>query len=170
MLYFRDEELNVAKKARNKFLFIYILVAIVYAVVCVGCFLWYTTLPYKSPTITAVKFVHYPVTFLFIIFSFIYLFIVYKGANRYYKLVYNLVSGLKEENVASFLEYSESIQHKDGVDMKSLVFLEKNKFKDEYFERKVLVFADRPFPEIPENAVVRFITQGNVLISYEIEE
>lgn len=52
--------------------------------------------------------------------------------------------------------------------MKSLVFLEWNKYKKGYYERKVLVFYEKEFPEIPEGSGVRFITQGNVLVSYEI--
>ena len=58
--------------------------------------------------------------------------------------------------------------NKDGVDMKSLIFIEWNKYKNDYFERKVLVFYEKPFPEFAEKATVRYVTQGNVLISYEI--
>jgi hypothetical protein len=81
-----------------------------------------------------------------------------------------MVNGIKEKGTGSFIEYSDKIQDKDGVDMKSLVFLEWNKYKKDYYERKVLVFADKPFPEIPKDAVVNFVTQSNVLISYEIEK
>ena len=77
-------------------------------------------------------------------------------------------TGLKETSTGNFLEYDEEIQDKDGVDFKSLVFIEWNKYKKDFFERKVLVFYEKPFPEIPEKANVRYITQGNVLISYEI--
>ena len=44
----------------------------------------------------------------------------------------------------------------------------RNKYKNDFFERKVLVFYEKDFPEIPEGANVRYVTQGNVLISYEI--
>ena len=168
MKYFDNSELNTAKKQRNKYRLIYIIVAIIYAIISAGCVIWYSTLPYKSPTITAVKFVHYPVTFIFIAFSFVYLFITFKRANKHYKLVENMVNGLKEETTAVYLETDHQIQDKDGVDMKALIFLEWNKYKKEYFERKVMVFGDREIPVIPENATVKFITQGNVLIEYEI--
>ena len=56
------------------------------------------------------------------------------------------------------------------MEFKSLVFIEWNKYKNDYYERDVLVFNERPFPEIPENAMVKFETQGNVLIWYEILE
>lgn len=170
MKYFHESELHSAKKTRNKYRFIYVAVAVIYAVISVGCILWFTTLPYKSSTITTVKVIHYSVTGVFIAFSFVYLFITYKCANRYYKLVNNLATGLKEKSTAAFFEVDNTIQDKDGVDMKSLIFLEWNKFKQDYYERKVLVFADRPVPEIPQNAMVEFITQGNVLIEYDIVE
>lgn len=168
--YFNDDELIVAKKARNKFRLIYIAVAVIYAILSIGFMMWFNTLPYKSPVITTIKLIHYPLTFIFVVFSFIYLFIVYKGARRYYKLVHNMVNGIRETSTGSFLECSLKVQNKDGVDMKALVFLEWNKYKNDYFERKVLVFADKPFPEIPKDAVVNYTTQSNVLISYEIDK
>ena len=70
----------------------------------------------------------------------------------------------------SFIEYSESIQDKDGVDFKSLVFIEWNKYKNDFFERKVLVFDEREFPQIKEGQNVTYVTQGNVLVSYKILE
>lgn len=170
MKYFHESELKSAKKSRNTYRAIYFLVLAVYLLVSVGCLLWYSTLPYKSPVITKIKFIHYPLTFAFIIFSFIYLFITYKRANKHYKLVFNMVNGLKEKSVANFLEVDQTLQDKDGVDMKALLFLQFNKRKGDYFERKVLVFADREIPVIPHNATVEFITQGNVLIEYEITE
>ena len=66
------------------------------------------------------------------------------------------------------IEELRKVMDKDGVDFKSLVFIEWNKYKIDFFERKVLVFYEKPFPEIPVEANVSYITQGNVLISYEI--
>ena len=39
-----------------------------------------------------------------------------------------------------------------------------------FFERKVLVLYEKPFPELQEKQTVKYVTQGNVLISYEIQE
>ena len=88
--------------------------------------------------------------------------------HRYYKITLYLKTGLRETSTGSFFEYDETLQDKDGVDFKSLVFLEWNKYKNDFFERKVLVFDELPFPEFTENQNVRYITQGNVLVSYEI--
>ena len=104
------------------------------------------------------------------VFSFIYLGIKYKRINKYYTLCKNITGGIKEEFTAYFFEYDESLSTKDGVDVKALVFLQWNKFKNSFFERKVWVFYEKPFPKFNEHDKVRFITQGNVLVSYEILE
>ena len=140
----------------------------VFIAVSVGLLVWYLTLPYRSPKIATVKIIQYAITFVFTAFSFIYLGIKFKRVNRYYHLLYNLETGIRETSTASFFEYDEDLQEKDGVDFKALIFLEWNKYKKDFYERKVLVFYEKEFPKFNENDNVRFITQGNVLISYEI--
>ena len=78
------------------------------------------------------------------------------------------MTGLRETSTGSFIEVDESLQEKDGVDFKALIFLEWNKFKNDFFERKVLIFDELEVPEFKENQNVRYVTQGNVLVSYEI--
>lgn len=166
--YFLESEHLKAKSQKTKVLVAYFIILGIYLFVSIGLFLWYLTLPYMSPTITTVKLIHYPLTAVMIIFSFVYLGIPYKRVNRYFKLTYNLLTGLKETSTGSFFEYDETLQDKDGVDFKSLIFIEWNKFKNDFFERKVLVFNEKPFPEFTEKQNVKYVTQGNVLISYEI--
>jgi hypothetical protein len=79
-----------------------------------------------------------------------------------------MAAGLREEFTANFFEYDETLNTKDGVDVKALVFLQWNPYKEDYFERRVWVFYNKPFPQFKQNDTVRFITQGNVLVSYEI--
>ena len=50
------------------------------------------------------------------------------------------------------------------------MFLEHNKNKQNFFERTVLVFYEKPLPDFKEGQNVKYITQGNVLKSYEIVE
>ncbi len=166
--YYTSEELEKAKKQKKITLTVYFIVLGVYALFSAATYIWYFGLPYNSSTITGVKWLQYSVTALFVIFSFIYLGIPFKRVRRYYKQCYNLSTGLRETSTGNFLEYDEEIQDKDGVDCKSLVFIEWNKYKKDFFERKVLVFYEKPFPKIPEKANVRYVTQGNMLISYEI--
>lgn len=166
--YFDEQQYEKAKKQRKDVISFYIGVLVSYLLLSVGLIIWYSTLPYKSPTISTVKWIHYPLTAFMVIFSFVYLGITYKRVNRYYHTMINLMTGLRETSTGSFIEVDESLQEKDGVDFKALIFLEWNKYKNDFFERKVLVFDEWTVPEIKENANVRYVTQGNVLVSYEI--
>ncbi len=166
--YFTESELLKVKKQKKIALTIYLITLGVYLFLSVGLFLWYRALPYKSPTITTVKIIQHAVSVLFVIYSMLYLSIVYKRVRKFYRLGYHLLNAIQETYTGNFLEYDETLQDKDGVDFKSLVFIEWNKYKKDFFERKVLVFNEKEFPEIPENANVRYVTQGNVLVRYEI--
>lgn len=168
--YFVNEDYVKAEKQAKITLIIYFISLFVMLLISAGLVIWYRTLPYKSPTITVVKIIHYVAAALYVAFSFAYLGIVYKRVNRYRKLCKNLLNGIKETNRASFVEVDLSPHDKDGVDCHALIFLEWNERKQDYFERKVLLLAEKPVPDIPENANVRFVTQGNVLIEYEITD
>jgi len=170
MEYFNEKEFELAKKQRKKTLAIFLIVLGVYVLATAGMFVWYRLLEYKSPTILTVKIIQHCLSGIFIIFSFIFMGIRYKRVNRYYRIVKYVTTGIKEYSEASFFEYSNNIQDKDGVDFKSLIFLEWNKYKKEYFERKVLVFNEKPFPEFREGDYVKFVTQSNILVSYDILE
>ena len=166
--YFLEEFYLKAKKQRKTVLGWYIAIAIIYAIFSVGMFLWYRTFEYHDPRINLAKFIHYSVSAVFVIFSFVYLGIPFKRVNRYYRLCFNMLTGIRETSTGSFLEYDETLQDKDGVDMKSIIFIEWNKYKNDFFERKVLIFDETDYPELIEGANMKYITQGNVLISYEI--
>ena len=101
------------------------------------------------------------------IFSYVYLSIAYGRVHRYYKLCDKVFYDRKETYVGEFLRYDESMDQKDGVDCKSLIFKEWNKYKKVYFERKVLVPYEMDFPQIEQNATIRYVVQGNVLVRYE---
>ena len=168
--YFKEEQWHQAHKQYKQTLLAYWIVLGLYALASIGLIIWYTTLPYMSETITTVKIIHYALTVIMVIFSFIYIGIPITRVKCFYKLNKNLSEGIKETTIGNFFEYQESIQIKDGVDFKALIFLEWNKYKNDYYERKVLVFAEKDLPQIELNATVKYITQGNVLISYEILE
>jgi len=166
--YFKEQELIDAKTQKNKTFAVYLVVLAIYLVFSVIMYVWYFGCSYQSSVIKKIKFYEFTVNALFVVFSFIYLGIKQKRVRRYYKLLYNMSTGIKETSTGSFFEYDESLQDKDGVDMKSLVFIEWNKYKNDFFERKVLVLYEKPFPKLKEKDNVKYITQGNVLISYEV--
>ncbi len=166
--YFVESDFLKVKKQRKLVLMTFFIVLGVYLFLSVGMFLWYRALPYNSSRIALVKAIHYSLTAIMVIFGMLFLGIKYKRVNRFYKKCNHLLTAQKDTSTGNFLEYDESLQNKEGVDYKALIFIEWNKYKNDFFERKVLVFYEREFPEIPENANVRYTTQGNVLFSYEI--
>ncbi len=167
MEYYNEAELLSVKKQRNKLLVWYIVILAIYAFASVGIFVWYKLLPYGSNQTTIIRLIEYPLTFVFVLFSFIYLGIPYSRANKYYKLCVRLQTGKRETFEGEFTGYDGEKNIKDGVDVKSLLFEEYNEYKKSDFERKVLVFYEKPFPELEKGARYKFITQGNVMIEYE---
>ncbi|MBR5192346.1 MAG: hypothetical protein IKW33_02945 [Clostridia bacterium] len=170
MLYFSQEELQKVQKQRRKHIIIYVSSAVAFLIFTIGMFLWYTTLPYKSPTITVVKIIEYVVVALFVIYSFIYLGLVFRRVNRYYKTLVDLKNNKKENYSGSFIGYDETLHEYNGVDFKTLNFLEWNKYRKEYFERDVYVFYERDFPKLKENQIYNYKTQSNILYEIEISE
>lgn len=166
--YFNKEYFLQAQSQRKKVLIGFYCILAFYVLVSAGLFYWYTTLPYQAQEITTVKIIHHSFTVVAIVFGAIYLGIVYKRINKYYKLTAKMNVGIKETYTGRFIRYDETICQKDGVDVKSLIFVEWNKYKNDFFERKVYVFNEFPFPEIEVDKNVTYVTQGNVLISYEI--
>lgn len=169
--YFKEEILTDAKKQKNKSLLIYLIFVGIYVAFSVVIVFLYTIQPYGSGKIIYIKMAEWVASAIFVVFSFIYLLIKYKWVKKYYKLCFNLKTGLKEKNSAHYVGVAEGVSTKDGVDCKSLVFLEWNKYKKDYYERKVYIPFEWDLPDIKENTDVEFITQGNVLYSYQtIEE
>ncbi len=168
--FFKQDEFFKAKSQYRKVLTWFLIILGVYVCASVGVLIWYMTLPYMSKTINSVKAVQYSITVLFVFFAFIYLGIPYKRVKKYYRVMRNMVTGLKETSTGSFFEYDESVLTKDGVECKSVVFLEWNKYKNDFYERKVLVYVEKEFPQFEKNQNVRYVTQGNMLFSYEILE
>lgn len=168
--YYSEEFYLSAQKQRKKSLIIFFSITAFYLLVFAGMLTWYLTLPYNSPKITTVKLILYPITGIFVIFAFLYLGIIHKRIKKYYALTKRLKTGIRETSVAEFLRFDDTLQQKDGVDMKSLIFKEWNKYKKEFYERKVLVFYEKDFPKMESGEKIKFITVGNVLISYETEK
>ncbi len=167
MNYFTEDLLEKTKIQKKKTLIKYFIVLSIYAVIMAGLLIWFTTFTYKDPKIALVKFILHTLNFLMVFFSFVYLGIVYKRVNSFYKVLNNMKIGIRETYVAEFIGYDELSYTNAGVEYKTLLFKEWNKYKKDYYERKVLVFNELPFPEIETGKMVKFITQSNVLVEYE---
>ena len=83
-------------------------------------------------------------------------------------MLYYFQHGLKAQNANAFVRVDSSITTKDGVDFISLVFLEWSEKKQDYFERYVLYDIEKPIPDFKRGDFVKFTTQANKMIAYEL--
>lgn len=165
---YNNSDYLIVKKQKHDFLMaFYISFACILAIV-VGLFVFYCMqefdTPYRTPllVITIVLSSVYAVVY-YLLFS-----LKYKRIKSYYKMLYNFEYGLKSENANAFVRFDSMITVKDGVDFTNLVFLEWSEKKQDYFERYVLFDVEKPLPEFKKGDFVKFITQGNKMIAYEL--
>ena len=164
---FEDNDLLSAYKQKRKIFWFYMLILAIYVVICLTCILIYMGLPFKDPMQAVPKWIVYISSALFVIFSFPYMGIKHHRIRKYYKLISYLSVGLKQVNESKFLRYEEP-ELKDGVDLYILIFSEWNTKKSEYMDRKIFCDYEKPLPEFKSGDIVRYLTQGNLMVAYEI--
>ena len=76
--------------------------------------------------------------------------------------------GLKTEEKNFFYAFREKSLQKENIDVVSCIFETWNKKKQEWMEREVYIDAEKPLPNIESGDYVRYITQSNFIIKYEI--
>ena len=165
--YYTDNDFLEARSQKRHALTIFLIITAIYLGICAVLFVWYRRLPFMADEILTIKILTGVASVIYTIIASVYGGINLRIAIKTYRLAVNLKTGLLETSEATFVRYDNSVGEKDGVDMKSLIFSEWNKYKKEFFERKVLVFDYKEFPKMEENQKYKFITQGNVLIEYE---
>ena len=57
---------------------------------------------------------------------------------------------------------------KDNIDVSACVFETWSKKKQEWLEREVYFDSEKPLPDFGEGDLVRYITQSNFIVQYEI--
>ena len=164
---FNDSDLLSAYSQKRKIFWFYMLVLAVFAALCITCLVVFMNMPYKAPAQAIPKWIVYVASVLFVIFSFPYLGIKYLRIRKYYKLIAYLSVGLKQVNESKFLRY-EDYETKDGVDLYILIFSEWNAKKSEYMDRKIMFDTEKPLPEFQGGDIVRYLSQGNLMVAYEV--
>lgn len=166
---YTDEDLRLSQNQRNFYLYFYIGIACAYVAFLVGMFVLYASLPYRDPNGIWVEVAACAVTVLFIFFSFPYLGIAYRRANAYYKMLRFISVGRKEGCILPFDEVDDWTI-RDGVDVNVANFTVYDKVKKEKVVRHIFVDGEKDFPPFEQGDVVKIVSQGNLLISYEILE
>lgn len=106
---------------------------------------------------------------LYIIFCFPFMGICFKRCNKYCKMLKFISVGLKESFRAPFAGVEDWIV-RDGVDVNVATFEVKNIKREESMLRRIYVDGEKEFPPFEEGDIVQVISQGNLLLAYEIQK
>ncbi len=164
---YSDADLWNAFRQRRRILGIFFAVTGVYLAGFLALFIYYVMLPYEDPNQTWTIAVTCVLTAIYIIFLFPYMGICFKRCNAYCKMLRFITVGLKEYSVAPFAGI-EDWTTRDSVDVNVATFRVHNIKRDEDMIRQIYVDGEKDFPPFEEGEEVRFVSQGNLLIEYEI--
>ncbi len=166
---YTDADLYAAYMQRRRILGVFFAVTGVYAAAFIGLLVYYIMLPYEDPNQDWVIGVTCALTALYIIFLFPYMGISFKRCNAYCKMLKFISVGLKEYTVAPFAGVDDWTT-RDGVDVNVATFRVHNYKRDEDMIRQIYVDGEKDFPPFEEGKTVRLISQGNLLIEYEMQK
>lgn len=164
---YRDSDLYDAVMQRRKYLAVFLTVTAVILAGMLTFIVLYSQLPYRDPNGPWMIAVTCILAALYIIFCFPFMGICYKRVNSYCKMLGFISAGLKENNCAPFAGVEDWTVH-DGVDVNVATFEVKNIKRKETMLRQIYVDGEKDFPPFEEGDVVRFVSQGNLMIAYEI--
>ncbi len=164
---YSDSDLWDAFIQRRKYLAVFLSVTAAALAGLLTIFILYSQLPYKDPNGSWMIAVACIIVALYIIFSFPFMGICYKRCNSYCKMLRYISVGLKENFCAPFAGVEDWIV-RDGVDVNVATFEVKNIKREETMLRRIYVDGEKEFPPFEEGDEVRFVSQGNLLLAYEI--
>ncbi len=166
---YRDADLWECCIQRRKILAVFWGVTAAAFAVFLGLTIFYTQLPFQDPAGPWVIAAVCVAIAAYMIFMFPFMGIKYKRCNAYFKMLKFISVGLKEHTVVPFEDIEDWVTH-DGVDCNVAVFAVKNIKKDELLRRQIFVDGEKDFPPFEVGVPVHIVTQGNLLIEYEILE
>ena len=167
---YSDADFLSVVKQRNKILGVFWGVTAAYVAFCVAWLVYHISLPYADPMLYLPKLCVYVASAAFVVFAFPFMGIKYHRVNRYYKFMYYVSEGLKNEEENYFVCFAKKDLQKDGVDVVSCVFKTWNKKKSEWMEREVYFDPEMDWPDLEHGDRVRYVVQSNFLIQYDVVE
>lgn len=166
---YADSDLWNAIMQRRKILSVFLAVSAVCLAGVIALFVYYVSLPYNDSNATWVICVTCVLVALYLIFTFPYMGICFKRSNAYCKMLKFISVGLKEYSVVPFAGI-EDWTTRDGVDVNVATFAVRNVKRDEEMIRQIFVDGEKDFPDFQEGKIAKLISQGNLLIEYELTE
>lgn len=165
---YSDEDFNAICEQKRKVLFTFFLVTAIYALIGVACLIYRSSLPYADPLLWVPEWIAYVATVLFVVFAFPFMGIKYYRIRKYYKMLYYASEGIKNDEQNYFVCFEKCDLNKDYVDVIACVFMIWNKKKQEWMKRVAYIDSEKDLPDFNRGDLVRYITQGNFIIQYEI--
>ena len=166
---YSDSDLWDAMMQKRKLLAIFFSVTGVVAAGVIALFTYYILLPYQDPNQTWVTVVTCVIVGLYMIFLFPFMGISFKRCRAYCKMLKFISVGLKESSFVPFEGIDDWTTH-DGVDVNVANFAVRNIKRDETMTRQIYVDGEKDFPPFEEGRYVKIVSQGNLLIEYEISD
>lgn len=166
-IYEESDYENINRQRKKLLVGFWVSLAVLVAV-NIAIFVLYTFQEYATPLKVPLLAINIASCALYVIIVYPIMSIKYKRVNNYYKMLYYFKNGIKSEGSNVFNGIDSSITVKDGVDFLNLKFLEWSDKKQEYFERNILFDVEKPLPDFKAGDLVHHITQGNILIAYEL--
>ena len=167
---YSDADFTSAYKQKQKIFSVVLATTVAYIALCLAMLLYHTSLPYASSRDDVPQAVVYVASVVYVIFIFPYTAIKYSRIRRYFKILTYINDGLKMEETNYFYTFREKSLQKDNVDVIGCVFVTWNKKRQEWMEREVYLDVEKPLPAFESGDYVRYITQSNFIIQYEILE
>ncbi|MBQ7879814.1 MAG: hypothetical protein IJ317_04115 [Clostridia bacterium] len=165
---YNDADFEAVYNQKKRILGIFWGVTAVYLAICVAFLIYHISLPYADKMLFLPKLVVYIASGLYVIFAFPFLGIKFGRVRRYYKMMYYLSEGIKNEEICYFLCFEKKDLQKDWVDVDSCVFTTWNKKKSEWMEREAYFDAEKTLPDFKEGDLVKYIVQSNFIVQYDI--
>ena len=167
---YNDQDFLAVIKQRNRVLGIFWAVTGVCVALCLSFWIYFMSLPYAHPDAWVPKLIVSVCSVAYVIFVFPFMGIKYHRVNRYYKMMYYLSEGLKNEEQNYFVCFEKKDLQKDFVDVIGCVFKTWSKKRNEWLERDAYFDPEKPLPKFSYGDVVHYIIQGNFIVQYEVIE
>lgn len=165
---YSDADLLSAYKQKNRTLGVFWGITAVYALTCIAMLIYHISLPYASKLAVIPKTITSVLSAVYVVFMFPFMSIKYSRVNKYLKMLSLLSMGLKMTETEYFYTFREKTLQKDNIDVLSCVFATWNKKKEEWLEREIYADTEKAQPAFGGGDLVRYVTQGNILVQYEI--
>ena len=167
---YSDADYLEAYKQRQRILAGFWAMTGAYLAVCIAMLVYHISLPYGAKQDSITKLVTFVSTGIYFAIMFPYMSIKYGRSRRYCKMLFYLSEGLKLEESNYFYVFREKALQKDHIDVVGCAFETWSKKKQEWLEREVYLDKEKTLPDIESGDYVRYISQSNFLIQYEIIE